>query len=240
MQAAAEDAVIEHMFAMRGLSTRTRPAEADARKTQATNAAQALRHAWHDVSCGYGAAFGAEPAQAALKPYAEHTLARDAQGAAEAATTDALDTWSSISAPFSSQIFAPLAYPITSAYPRIFRHVTRDGRPLHDAHATPSSVPIVASLRTSESTLPMLLAAREFVVGVLAGHEPLAAYGIGSAPASAGRAATDESEGCVGGRDGLIDVRETLEQLCDAYGGVINDDAEPGTDEEWADDAWDL
>ena len=67
--------------------------------------------------------------------------------------------------------------------------------------------------------------ARRLVADVLASHAPLSLYGV--------------HEGTVGGRDGLAEVRERLEYLCDAYGGVP-DDAEPGTDEEWESDGYDV
>lgn len=70
---------------------------------------------------------------------------------------------------------------------------------------------------------------------LLAGHTPLDAYGI-----QTGGRGSMEAEGCIGGRDGLRELRETLETAALAYG--VEDEVEvgAGTDEEWEDEAWDI
>ena len=65
--------------------------------------------------------------------------------------------------------------------------------------------------------------ARTTLFDVLHGHEPLGAYGL------------DACE-----RDTLHDMRETLESLYDAYGGVDSFDDGLGTDEEGDADPWDV
>lgn len=58
---------------------------------------------------------------------------------------------------------------------------------------------------------------------------------------SAGAAANEESEGRIGGRDGLKELKEKIEELRSAYstddaaGGQYgeNEESGPGTDEEW-------
>lgn len=127
-----------------------------------------------------------------------------------------------------------------SAYPSYFHGLLRDGRPRPGGEDEPSSVaafPTIASLRTTPDSVALLRNARDFVTSVLSGHEPLGAYGI----ASGARAALDDAEGCLGGRDGLREMRESIESLCAAYGAEDEVQAEPGTDEEWEDDeAWDI
>lgn len=253
-----EDALIEHLLAgrHRGRSGDHRRMHPEMERAEnARRAAQSLGDAWCDYSLGYGDAYRKKARGAGGRgapPYAESFVARDADRMAEEPTCDALSTLNEARPPLAHRSFAPLAYPVLSSYPTVFRGVTRDGRPRRAldptpgaaAPAHPASVPVVSSLSTSPATLETLRDARRFVARILERREPLAAYGIGSAPASSGRAATDESEGCIGGRDGLVELRETLEQCCDAYGGEPEDAVEPGTDEEWGDEVgdaeWDL
>ena len=114
----------------------------------------------------------------------------------------------------------------------MFHGTTSDGRPWpykNDGNHAPrvTSTPCVASLQTSPDIGRLAHGARQFIVRVLQGHEPLSMYGV------------DASE-----RDLLVDVRETFESLCDAYGGTENecgnDDGGPATDEEWDTDAWEV
>ena len=142
----------------------------------------------------------------------------------------------------SPRTYSRLAYPLQSAYPSIFRNLTRDGRPLtseHEVHTKPSAMPAMASLRTTPDTLSLLRDARALVTHVVSRREPLEAYGV----ASGARTLLDETEGAVGGLDGLRELRETLEGACAAYGAEEEAEGEPGTDEEWGqddDDGWDI
>lgn len=136
--------------------------------------------------------------------------------------------------------YTPLAFPLQSAYPTFFANLTRDGRPLPaetETQTQPTSLPVVASLRTSPDTVGLLRDARALVRHVLTRREPLEAFGL----ASGARTALDDSDGVVGGLDGLRELRETIESAYAAYGAEEDTPGEPGTDEEWEeDDAWDI
>ncbi len=95
----------------------------------------------------------------------------------------------------------------------------------------------------------MLKRAKATVTAALASHAPLSTFGLGSgsyAGGGAGAAASEDSEGVIGGRDGLKEVRERLEDLLSAYEAGLDEDEEEeddgrGTDEEWQEDEeWDL
>lgn len=107
--------------------------------------------------------------------------------------------------------------------------MTKDGRTWTAGSETDepvdvSSVPCVASLCTSPETLYTIQEAKRFLTSVLQGHTPREAYGL--------EATMD--------RDYLVELRESLETLGNAYGGVEEDHAEPGTDEEWDEEEWDI
>ena len=244
----AVDAWIDAMFASRQrsrpLGLRMQPdASATSAADSGTRGAKTLAQSWCDYSRAYCATFGSVSEAAAKSPYAECFVARDDDAQAKVPTLDAIAHWNTSGAPFMqayvrasptySREFAPVAYRVEDAYPQFFDGVTRDGRALPEitGQARPvASAPVVTSLRTSPDTLETLLGARAFVVDVLTGHTPLAAYGVGA----------PELDGHLD-RDALVDIRETLETWCEAYGGVPEDDAQPGTDEEWEDnDAWDV
>jgi len=84
---------------------------------------------------------------------------------------------------------------------------------------------------------------------VIEGHQPLYNYGIGGR-GSVGVASSDENDGQVGGRDGLKEIREQLEDLSSNYEmeGFEEQEEEEGAhvkdqDEEWVekeDEDWDL
>ena len=101
-------------------------------------------------------------------------------------------------------------------------------------------MPVIASMRTTPDSLSILRDAKALVNHVVSRHEPLEAYGV----SSAGSSSLNDSEGAVGGLDGLREIRETLESACAAYGMEEDTSGDPGTDEEWQndeeDDQWEL
>ncbi|PKI84320.1 Dml1p [Malassezia vespertilionis] len=231
------DALLQALFAAKNTSY-----EAPQHAAAAAQAAQSLAHVWTDASFAYADAYTAKRSAPRVlsTPYAERTMARDADAMAEKPTLAALGKRNPANAPIYVHNFTPLAYPISSAYPQYFYGLTSDGRP--NVNATEkftqvNSMPTIASLRTTPDTLPLLEEARKFVCRVLTGHEPLSMFGLGASGNA--RAANEESEGSVGGRDGLVEIRETLENWCEAYGGVADEET-PGSDEEWEAQAWDV
>lgn len=151
--------------------------------------------------------------------------------------------------------FAPLAYPVPSSHPQFFNGLTSTGRALPDdldksTRSKVGSLPLLSSLRTTPSTSTLLRSTRSLLSAALSGHAPLSAYGLGSSSSSAaGAAANDVSEGAVGGRDGLREIRERLEDCLSAYmvgygegSGEEEEDDGRGTDEEWDEEGeeWDL
>ncbi|WFD26066.1 mtDNA inheritance, partitioning of the mitochondrial organelle [Malassezia nana] len=211
------DTLIDTLLAAKGYATSAPKPLFDARA--------ALASAWWDCSLSYGGGTGAAPVAV---PYAECLVARDGQPQAEGPTMRALAEWQAGQPPWMTRTFVPRAYPTERPYPDFFYGLTSDGRVLPEAdtsvRASVSSVPCVASLRSSPDTLALVERARCWVVDVLEDFVPLATYGL---------------EGGMD-RDAVLDLRETLERLCDAYGTERSEDAEPGTDEEWVDEAWDL
>ena len=176
-------------------------------------AALDLRPVWRSYS------FAPRDAQ----PYSSYSVARDRDALAEKPTLAALDRRAAPSAYYANR-FAPLAFNVESSFPPILHGLTRDGRALPGADSAVSSLPMASALEVAPGAADMLTEARDLVARVLAARTPLELYGL-------------SIDGAVGGRDGLCEVRERLEGLCDAYGGVP-DDAEPGTDEEWVSDGW--
>lgn len=197
------------------------------------------------------------------KPFAQVTTARDSDKLAAQPTRDAMDVWSKLDEPVGRSTFVPLAFNVRSAtFPNIFRRLTHEGRPRprtspgsRSIRSRVNAIPVLSSLSTSPDTARLLSDARKWIDEVLIkGHAPLAAFGIGGSRgrSGAGQAASDETEGFLGGREGLVEIREALEELLGSYeeglvGSLSDDDKEDGqvgTDEEFADyqsgSDWDL
>lgn len=91
-----------------------------------------------------------------------------------------------------------------------------------------SSISVLASLRTTPGTSRLLREARAALTAAIDGHAHLQAYGIAA-------------QGSVGGRDGLRETRERLEDLLGAYEEGEQEEVEDvGTDEEYEVEEWDL
>lgn len=208
---APEDALLAEFLAKRG---RRRP---QPQPPQQPPPALDLRPVWRSYSF-------APPRDA--QPYASYSVARDRDALAAQPTLAALERRTPPSAYYANR-FAPLAFNIESSFPPVLHGLTRDGRALPGADSAVSSLPMASALEVAPGAIEMLAEARDLVAGVLAARTPLELYGVGI-------------DGAVGGRDGLCEVRERLEGLCDAYGGVPDDDDDgaPGTDEEWVSDGW--
>ncbi|WFC99277.1 mtDNA inheritance, partitioning of the mitochondrial organelle [Malassezia yamatoensis] len=238
------DALIEAMFAAKNIPMHTH----DSKPFIESDKIQQL---WRDVSTSYADGFldviddvhvgQPQPTSRSL-PYAEALTARDADPFAEIPTLAAIQKWNPAQEPLFHKTFTRLAFPLQSAYPSYFTGLTSDGRPLPiGAQAPPKvkSIPVVASMKTTPDTLAILRDAKALVNHVVSRREPLEAYGV----SSAGRSPLNDSEGAVGGLDGLREIRETLESACAAYGMEEDTAEEPGTDEEWQnddDDRWDI
>lgn len=203
--------------------------------------------------------------------FAQFTTARDDDRMADIPTKAALEAWSAIDEPAGGNCFVPAAFNVRwSSFPQLFRNITSNGRPLLPSHKESKeqigtrnekkkstkvqSIPMLASLSTTPETAHLLADARLFIDSTLIkGHDSLNAFGIGGSRgrSGAGQAASEETEGFLGGRDGLMEVRERLEELLGAYeegleAGRIKSTEEQdaiGTDEEYEDDReeeWDL
>jgi hypothetical protein len=177
--------------------------------------------------------------------FAEYVVARDNDALAASPTREALEVWSHLQEPVGQTTFAGIPFNIQSAsFPQMFRNLTSTGRPVpedySDMRPRVQSIPMLSSLSTASSTAAILQQARRYLdKRVIKGHEALQSFGLGGARgASAGQAANDESEGPLGGRDGLIEIRERLEELLGAYEGDDGDKSEDerlDTDEEYDD-----
>lgn len=237
-RAAAMDP-IEALLASRGYGSRGRGRNErnhDTPQERAVKAASQLQK--HFISYS-------TPVQSvsAKNNFAENVVARDNDELAEAPTREALDAWSHLQEPIGQSTFVGLPFNIhSSSFPQIFRNLTSTGRPMPEGYSDMrprvQTIPMLSSLSTSSSTAVMLRHARRYLdQRVIKGHEALQSFGLGGARgASAGQAADEESEGPLGGRDGLIEIRERLEELLGAYEGDDGDKSEDerlDTDEEY-------
>lgn len=179
-------------------------------------------------------------------PFARISTAREWDTVAKNLTREAVESvadednvgWSDV---------VPLPFNIKSAsFPQMFQDLSADGRVLP---GTPSSsqenasrprverIPMYSSLTSTPKTAHMLEKARSWLDrAVIRGHDPLSTFGLGASRgrSGAGQAASDDTEGLLGGRDGLLEVRERLDELLGAYddGGHQKDEDNVGTDEE--------
>ncbi|PWN33589.1 uncharacterized protein FA14DRAFT_161364 [Meira miltonrushii] len=255
---------IEALLAARGYDPRKQDRKNSNRMTdteRAKIAAEAIQKSYISFAPGQNAHDGKD------KPYAQFTTARDDR-MAETPTKAALEAWSALDEPAGGSCFVPAAFNVRwSSFPQMFRGLTSNGRPLPPTHKDTNeseeqkkrrtkvqSVPMLASLSTTPESAHLIADARQFIDSTLIkGHEPLTAYGIGGSRgrSGAGQAASEETEGFLGGRDGLMEVRERLEELLGAYeeglagGRIMSTEEEDaiGTDEEYEDDheeEWDL
>ncbi|KAK0531633.1 mtDNA inheritance, partitioning of the mitochondrial organelle [Tilletia horrida] len=195
--------------------------------------------------------------KARARPYAQSITARDADAGARIPTTSVMEAWSGIPSPLGTTHFVPLAYNVPrTTHPQFFTDLTSAGRALPDPSPATTSkrvrtLPLASGLSTGSNTAALLHSHRRFVQEAIRGHLPLRAYGIGAAGAASGSgaASSEESEGVVGGRDGLKEVLERLEELLQAYdedGAGADEEGEDegrGTDEEWEEqggEEWEL
>ena len=103
--ASAEDTLVEHLLAAHSRPPRQGASPAlthdAAQERTAAAAADALRHAWNDVSLGYGATYGKSTSERASRPYAETIVARDSDPLASAPTRNALARWNDAPEPLA-------------------------------------------------------------------------------------------------------------------------------------------
>lgn len=194
-----------------------------------------------------------------IKPFAREAVARDGDPLAAAPTSDALEAWNDLDEPAGRSDFYSVPFNVRStAYPQLFRGLTSNGRLGMEEEAggrrtrrsRVETMPMMASLSTTPTTAQLLDDARKWLdTRVIRGHAPMHLYGLGGARgrSGAGQAANDDTEGPLGGRDGMHEVRERLEELLGAYdddaADVAGVDDNVGTDEEVAaadDSDWDL
>ncbi|KAE8215060.1 hypothetical protein CF327_g1595 [Tilletia walkeri] len=193
--------------------------------------------------------------QIRAKSFAQSITARDADPGAKIPTRSVMEAWSGLPAPLGTTHFVPLAYNVLPSHPQFFNGLTNTGRALPDPSLASTdkrvrTLPLVSSLSTGPQTAAVLHSHRRFIQDVLRGHVPLQAYGIGASGGGApGAASSEDSEGVVGGRDGLKEVLERLEEMLQGYEEEGADDDEDedegdgrGTDEEWEEtgEEWDI
>lgn len=182
--------------------------------------------------------------------FAQLAVARDGDQLAATPTTEALAAFNDIPDPMSRNTFVPLSYYVQAAsYPQIFSKLSSNGKPLPDdvkQRSRVQSVPMISSLTISPSTAATLRDARNYIdKKIIRGHDPMSTFGLGgSRGLGAGQAASEESEGPLGGREGMMEIRERLEELLAAYedGEEMAED-DLGTDEEYPDqedEEWNL
>lgn len=233
---------IEALLASRGYGSRDRDRKEhsfDTPQERATKAAQQIQQ--------YYTPFSTFNSNKVMDNFAESIVARDGDEMAANPTREALEAWNQLQEPVGQSTFVPLPYHIQSAnFPQLFSRLTSTGRPMPDGYnARPrvQSVPMISALSTSSSTSSILRHALKYLdTRVIKGHDALQTFGLGGARgASAGQAASEESEGPLGGRDGLIEIRERIEELLGAYeGDNYSEEEEQYTDEEYQDenDEW--
>ena len=254
---------IEALLAAKGYMPKqdSRPDAHGQRETSADAARKAagyIKGIWTDLSCGelLDKRTKSKTVLPSNVPFAQSVVARDADSNAQAATMAALQSMhaSDIDQPMFQSSFVPAAYNVPDSFPQLFSGLTAEGRSLQQlgldsdgtSNSTTRSLPMISSLQTStDGTYHLLKAAKRVVTEAIDGHLPLSMYGIGQT-GSAGAAASEDTEGVIGGRDGLKEIRERLEDLASAYeSGFSDSDMEEdgrGTDEEWPEDKdeWDI
>lgn len=240
---------IEALLASRGYGSRNRGRDERNFETPEERAEKAA----HQLSKHY-ISFSGDKRESSdqVKMFAQSVVARDSDKLARGPTMEAMEAWNKLQEPVGQSTFVPLSYNIQSAsFPQIFRKLTSNGRPMPDDvkyRPRVQTLPMISSLITTPDTAHTIRHAYKYLVNnVIKGHEPLQSFGLGGGRGiSAGQAASEESEGPLGGRDGLMEIRERLEELLGAYEGddKVNDesDQEMGTDEEYEDeiDEWDM
>lgn len=258
MESANKMDPIEALLASRGYSSRPskRGPEHLSPQERAERGAQQIRR--YNANFSFKEQEG-QSLSSTSTDFANHAVARDDDMLAQIPTKEALERYLSngetIDEPLTKASFVPLRFNVRSAaFPQIFgRNVTSQGRIMASSEVKTrrvDKVSMATTLRTTPSLSNSIRPAKAFVDRTLIrGHAPLSAYGIGGTRGTAaGQAANDESEGLLGGRDGLMEIRERLEELLGAYEeeGATGHDAEEGmgTDEEYAQEAgdedWDL
>lgn len=158
-----------------------------------------------------------------------------------------------------ASLFTPLDQPILATNPAMYQDLTSNGRPWPRSSSSqassttrPKSLPLLSTLSTTPDSYTHIKNAMETLSLALKSHTHLSSFGlVGSSSAprnarigggvSAGQAANDEIEGIVGGRDGIKELLERVEEVRSAYedGQDADDDDQDngrGTDEEWGDD----
>lgn len=231
---------IEALLASRGYGSRDRERKErnfETPQERATKAARQIQQYYTQFST-------LNSKKEVLDNFAESIVARDGDELAASPTREALEAWTQLQEPVGQSTFVPLPYRIQSAsFPQLFSRLTSTGRPMPEGYnlrPRVKSVPMISALSTSSGTSAILRQAQKYLdTRVIKGHDALQAFGLGGARgASAGQAASEESEGPLGGRDGMIEIRERLEELLGAYeGDNYSEEEEQYTDEEYQDQA---
>ncbi|CAO1634430.1 unnamed protein product, partial [Sympodiomycopsis kandeliae] len=200
------------------------------------------------------------------KPFAMRTIARDAQAGAQAITESSTQEWMAgakedgglgLEEPWGRSLFTPLDQPILATNPAIYQDLTSNGRPWPRSSSSsasssnrPKSLPLLSTLSTTPDSYTHIKNAMNTLSLALKSHTHLSSFGLvgpSSAPRNAGigggissgQAANDEIEGIIGGRDGVKELLERIEEVRSAYeDGQDDHDGDEngrGTDEEWDD-----
>ena len=257
---------IELLLAAKGYMPKEKPTVGSrwSPEQDAIRAAGSIRSAWVNFS---GAKLGKSGTSPAVVPFAQSVVARDSDANAASPTLAAIEQIHHLASGGRAVIdemafkasFTSHAYNVPDSFPNFFSGLTDDGRRLpaslrssSSKSSRPNTLPLISSLSTTPETYYLLRSAKQVVHEAITGHLPLHMYGIGSGTggASAVAAANEESEGIVGGRDGLKEIRERLEDMVGVYesglpGDLRSDEEDDGkgTDEEWVaddQDEWDL
>lgn len=221
----------------------------NARRTALREGSDGIDAAWHcfsdaraDSAATKSSSSSTSPWTSA-KPFALSAVSRLGKTAASSSSkaygqppsrTDIVQHWLHPDEEQRGEAVAPSAGPqLQEPWGRLL--TTPLTQPSHAA--TPSrlrqqpAAPLSALYCSSQPTLRHLSQARRTLLGAVRGHAPLGTWGVGEGA----------TEGRVGGRDGLKELLERVEELRGGYedGGEGGDEDEEnggkGTDEEWED-----
>lgn len=194
-----------------------------------------------------------------MKPFSQVVMIRGIDEESDQSKQEIMNSveeWNQCDGPTGGSHHTSLPLNIPSSHPQFFSNLSSNGVELSSTSTSNPkvrSVPLVSSLNISSTLHSQISSSKKFLTKVIEGHEPLYNYGIG-VRGSVGVASSDENDGNVGGRDGLKEIRERLEDLSSNYEmeGFENEDDDDeradgkgkDEDEEWQEkndeEDWDL
>lgn len=215
---------------------RQRGAPIESELDLSTRGAKHLLSTWLDLSLPSNLSGGDQKRKRVLyhlsRPYSHTAVLRNSNLDEARLGLGMLDSiLSHINPPFGQGVYIPQSYNVLSSYPNFFTLLDKQSKPITEGVQSrskvirPKHIPVLSSLAATSSSVYVFKEARETINEALHGHLPLVAYGLDGEDA----------------RDGLKEIRESIEGWIDAYSvdqsgdGRGSEESEDGmgTDEEY-------